>query len=136
MTNGTHPSPSLDETEAVAARGATGQRITLSFIKNNIAMVRYALASDMTLEDLPSDHPFLRLTLCFVVTRAGFVVVGTSAPIDPQNFDAEKGKTFAYEDALKQLWPLFAFAELERAHRLRAAASVPLAAVQGEGGPA
>ena len=42
--------------------------------------------------------------------RNGFVVIGKSAPAAPKNFDAEKGRTFAYEDAVRQLWPLMGFA--------------------------
>jgi len=137
-----HPSPSLDEVEAVAAKDAIGRRITLSFIKNNIASVHFMIPGDHLAEDLPDDYPLRRMTLCLVTTRAGFVVVGKSAPIDPNNFDIEKGETFAYEDAVKQLWSMFAFADLERQKRAREAESVPIqsgpfaapGSVQGEGG--
>jgi hypothetical protein len=50
-----------------------------------------------------------------LVLRSGFVVIGTSAPMSPANFDREKGAIFAYEDAIRQLWPLFAFAQLQNA---------------------
>jgi hypothetical protein len=44
--------------------------------------------------------------------RNGFILIGKSAPLSPDNYDLEKGQTFAYEDALRQTWPLFAFAQL------------------------
>ncbi len=44
----------------------------------------------------------------------GFTVIGKSAPASPENFDPEKGKRFAYEDAVKQLWPLEGYALRER----------------------
>lgn len=43
----------------------------------------------------------------------GFVVYDYSAPMSPANFDSEKGKTFAYENCIRKLWPLFAFARLQ-----------------------
>ncbi len=44
----------------------------------------------------------------------GFTVIGKSAPASPENFDAETGRLFAYEDAIKQLWPLEGYALRER----------------------
>jgi hypothetical protein len=105
-------SAALDLTEAVGAKGATGRRITLTSIKNNIAQVHYVVPGDYL--DQPDDSPLNRLTLCLITTWQGFVVVGKSAPMDPTNFNAEKGRLFAYEDAIRQMWPLMAFAELER----------------------
>lgn len=53
--------------------------------------------------------------LCVLVMRNGFTVLGKSAPLDPQNFDAELGKKFAYDDAIRQVWPLMAFSRLDAA---------------------
>jgi hypothetical protein len=36
--------------------------------------------------------------------------VGKSAPANAENFDAEVGKQLAYEDAIRQLWPLLGYA--------------------------
>jgi hypothetical protein len=44
-----------------------------------------------------------------MVMRNGFIVFGKSSPVSPQNFDQALGRKFAYEDAVRQLWPLFAF---------------------------
>jgi hypothetical protein len=33
------------------------------------------------------------------------------------NFDAAKGRQFAYEDAVRQMWPLEAYARLEHQRR-------------------
>jgi hypothetical protein len=53
------------------------------------------------------------LTICVMVLKSGFIVIGKSAPLSPENFDADKGATFAYEDCIRQCWPLFAFAQLQ-----------------------
>lgn len=45
-------------------------------------------------------------TLCLVKTIGDFVITGTSACIDPTEFDAAVGREAAYKDALRQLWDL------------------------------
>lgn len=106
-------SASLNETETVAAQGSVAPRITLTTIKNSIREVRY-LVPGHDLYDLGEDDPLSRLTLCLITTFSGYVVVGKSAPMSAENFDREKGQLFAYENAIKQLWPLMAFAALEK----------------------
>jgi len=54
------------------------------------------------------------LTICIVVMKSGFSVVGKSAPADPENYNKELGKQFSYEDAVRQLWPLEGYALCER----------------------
>ena len=41
--------------------------------------------------------------------KNGFTLVGKSAPASPENFDPEKGREFAYQDAIRQAWPLMGF---------------------------
>ncbi len=49
------------------------------------------------------------LTLCVLVTRNGFTVVGKSACASPANFNPEIGKRIARGDAINQLWPLLGY---------------------------
>lgn len=58
--------------------------------------------------------PLSILTVCVLEMSNGFTMIGKSAPASPENFDPEKGKRFAYEDAIKQLWPLEGYALRER----------------------
>src|SRR3546814_10183179 len=67
-----------------------------------------------------------KMTLCSLVLQNGFAVIGKSAPASPENFDAEKGRLFAYEDAIKQLWPLEGYALRERLARLGRHGAAPL----------
>lgn len=46
------------------------------------------------------------LTICVLVLHSGFTVVGKSACVSPENFDAEMGRRIAREDAIRQLWTL------------------------------
>ena len=49
------------------------------------------------------------MTLCILVLSNGFIVVGKSACINPEAFDAEKGRELAYADARRQIYPLLGF---------------------------
>lgn len=54
------------------------------------------------------------LTICVLVLRNGFTVVGTSACASRENFDAEIGKRIARQHAVAQLWPLLGYALREK----------------------
>lgn len=47
-----------------------------------------------------------KTTVCVLTLVNGFEVVGTSACVDPSNFDFEIGKKYAFEDAFNKLWEL------------------------------
>jgi len=84
--------------EAAAKVQRTPYRISLDYMESQIDFEETTLMS------------VGRMTVTTLVMKNGYVVVGKSAPADPENFDAELGKKFAREDAVRQLWPLFAFA--------------------------
>jgi hypothetical protein len=54
------------------------------------------------------------LSICIVVMKNGYTIIGKSAPASPENFDPELGRQFAYEDAVRQVWPLMRHALRER----------------------
>ena len=54
------------------------------------------------------------MTICVILLRNGFSLVGKSAPADPGNFDPELGRKFAREDAIRQMWQLEGYALRER----------------------
>ena len=49
-----------------------------------------------------------------IVMSNGFIVIGKSSPADPANFDADLVRKFAREDAIRQIWPLEAYALKQR----------------------
>ena len=57
------------------------------------------------------------MLICAVQLDNGFVLVGKSAPVDPANFDEVFGRQLAYDDAIRQAWPLLAFLLLEDTKR-------------------
>jgi hypothetical protein len=105
----------LEATEAECAAGRTAPHVSLKDIEAaiehrfNLDGADAAFMSDVIdIDDLPKC--LATLSICILVMRNGFMVIGKSAPASPDNFDAELGKKLAYEDAVRQLWPLMGFA--------------------------
>lgn len=108
----------LEVTDRRSAAVATKPRVTLQDIKDAIA-ARYDFTADRALEGLkvPVVPGLEVLSICILVMRNGFTVIGKSAPASPENFNADLGRDYAYEDAIKQLWPLMGFALRDRLWR-------------------
>lgn len=118
QANGSKMTDALQASEDLAARGATAPRVSLESMKDKIGRADYFTAGDVVFGSDPhAAHPLDLLTICILTMSNGFTVIGKSAPASPENFDAEKGKQFAFEDAIKQLWPLEGYALRERLAR-------------------
>lgn len=123
---------SLEQSDAEAAAVAIAPRVTLADIEAAIAH-RYhftggdavwALQLKKTWNEEhqcyeaprgdPLPEPLRLLSICLVVMKNGFTVIGKSAPASPANFNAELGRKLAYEDCVRQIWPLMGFALRER----------------------
>lgn len=108
-------SESLKATEAYSAARATHPRVSLDDMKAKIAAENYFTVGDAARAlGQPAMDALDLLTVCVLTMRNGFTVIGKAAPASPENFDAEKGRLFAYEDAIKQLWLLEGYALRER----------------------
>jgi hypothetical protein len=113
----------LTATEQDCAAVAKAPRIALSDIEGAVIRRFFftgdqaALAFDSTtlLHGFTQDVATLQvLTICILVMRNGFTVIGKSAPAAPENFNPELGCKLAYEDAVRQMWPLMGYALRER----------------------
>lgn len=124
---------SMAETDAEAIKRAYAPRVTLASIEANIAERWDGVADDMTQgmrHHHPDNHgrrrprgpgnPLSGLSVCFLVLRNGFTVIGHSAAASPENFDPVMGKKIAYENALRQIWPLMGYELKERLMKERA----------------
>lgn len=80
---------------AVAAVQKTPNRVTLQSMHAKVDVIE-------TLH--PPCAP--TMTIAIVKLKNGFILVGKSAPADPENFDAALGEKLATEDAIRQMWPL------------------------------
>jgi len=100
---------SLEATEAECAAGRTAPRVSLADIEANIDGVYHSTADKM-FPDAPILPSMRLLSICVVVLKNGFTIIGKSAPASADNFDADLGGRLAYEDAVRQCWPLMGYA--------------------------
>lgn len=105
---------SLQSADAEAAAVAVAPRVSLANIEANIA-ARYDFTGDRALTpDMPVMASLKLLSVCILVMRNGFTIIGKSAPASAANFNADLGKKLAYEDAIRQAWPLEGYALRDR----------------------
>jgi hypothetical protein len=92
----------LDEVDKAAAAAGRdgGVRITAADIRVRVSTVEYIERGVLNVAIVQLDN--------------GWWLVGKSAPVDPGNYNAEYGRELALDDALRQAWPLLAFAHLDR----------------------
>ncbi len=108
---------SLQSADQEAAAHAVAPRVTLADIETAIA-ARYDLTADKAVgPNVPAVKPLEVLSICILVLTNGFTIIGKSAPASPANFNAELGRKLAYEDAIRQIWPLMGFALRDRLAR-------------------
>jgi len=109
----------LEASDQEAEAVATGDpRVTLSDMEDLIA-ARYDTTGYRAVGDSsPKEVESLTiLSICILVLKNGFTLVGTSAPASAANFNAEFGRKLAYEHAIRQLWPLAGYALRDRLSR-------------------
>lgn len=93
----------------------SGPTITLEAIEANIVSEHFFTAADGVyaaskgFDDTPEKHPLSLLTICVLVLKNGFTVLGQSACAAPENFDAEIGRKIARMDAVDKVWPLMGY---------------------------
>lgn len=124
MTSIPH-SDALQADEDLSAKSATAPRVSVEALKDTIAdltFVNLGKAIEGCQRSAESGQttataPTFLMTLAVVTCVNGFVVVGKSAPASAANFDKAKGEQFAYEDAMRQLWPMKGYALRERLYQ-------------------
>jgi hypothetical protein len=101
------PTASLETSDEYGGAGATAPRVSLKQMEDKIAHCVFLNLGDAAERaGLSATRPMFLMTLCVLTMDNGYVVTGQSAPASPENFDTTKGRTFAYEDAIRKLWPL------------------------------
>lgn len=78
--------------EQIKAKGLTAPRLTPSDIDSQIADIKFHVFDGTT------------LTVCALILKNGFSVVGESAAASPENYDKEIGRNIAFENARKKIW--------------------------------
>lgn len=64
-----------------------------------------------------SEHP--TMTVCTIMLDNGYSVAGTSACVDPKNYNRDVGETRAYQNAYEKLYGLFGFLLAETLYRAK-----------------
>ncbi|MFY1005736.1 Gp49 family protein [Pasteurella multocida] len=59
------------------------------------------------------------LTICTITLKNGFQLVGTSACVSADNFDAKIGEDIAYKNAFEKLWELEGYLLKQRIYEQR-----------------
>lgn len=60
-----------------------------------------------------------KTTICLITVYNGHEIIGTSACVDPKDFNSDVGEAFAYERALEEMNKFFGFLEQDRKHLYR-----------------
>ena len=117
---------SLRASDAEAAKHAVAPRVTLHHIEQSIAgrfdmTGREAIykaemvgGGALRIGTDPERNTLDVLSICILVMQNGFTVIGKSAPASLENFNAELGRKLAYEDCIRQIWPLMGYALRDR----------------------
>lgn len=107
------------EIDKLAGANAKAPRVSLKDIEDQILGVFYQTGdhllgnADIKVDSYKDTDIFDRakiMTVCTIMLKNGWMVIGQSTPASPENFNPELGKTLAYDQAFKQLWPLMGFA--------------------------
>lgn len=69
-------------------------RVTLNDIQDKVDRTVYHVLPDTT------------TTVCQLFMENGYVILGTSACVDPAEYNQALGEKYAYEDAVNKAWPL------------------------------
>ena len=100
-------------------------RVTEQDVEDAIRSVHYFTAAEACLNKVAkglknNDHSYADVvaesldtlnttTICVVVLKNGFSVVGTNAVVSPINWDAELAAKYSLEDAKRQIWCLLGY---------------------------
>jgi hypothetical protein len=98
-----------DEIEVEAeinSKGLNAPRLRPEDIDAVIAGEYSFRVSDVIGRGAPVLDGLACLTICVLVLRNGFTVVGKSACVSPANYDADLGHKIARADARSQIWAL------------------------------
>jgi hypothetical protein len=119
-------------TQLQAKPAPDAPRVRPEDIEAEIASEHYFTGADAVPVTLAQFDRLKLLTICVLILRNGCIVVGKSAVISPENFDAAIGRKVARNDAVSQVWPLLGFRLLDRLAGTEAARIAELEALVAE----
>ena len=98
----------------IQAKGKTAPRLTPQHISDQIVAEYSFRASDAINKGVPVTPEIERslscLTICVIVLKNGFTLIGESACASPENFDADIGHKIARDNARNKIWAMEGYA--------------------------
>ena len=116
-----HSDPSIER--SIQAKGLNAPRVTPAALQAVIDSEHYFTAAQgvsgaesagEVSRGLVGTPALGLLTICVLVLRNGFTVLGKSACASPENFDADIGKRIARANAEQEIWPLLGYTLKEK----------------------
>lgn len=107
---------SLQQSDDEAAAVATAPRVTLASMEAKVSEKHFFTAAQAIGHPPGEGGPLAILTICVVLLENGFSLLGKSAPAAAANFNAEFGQKLAYEDCIRQMWPLEGYLLRQQRH--------------------
>ena len=110
--------------EATPSNGAP--RISLADIESEISHVAYMNGGgffkcadhvDHVTKILPVPGSLEVMTICMMILKNGFMVIGQAAPASLENYDQAHGRKLAYDKCIAQLFPILGYVLKEQLHR-------------------
>jgi hypothetical protein len=95
--------------QEIQAKGLTAPRVTLEDIEGAIVYENYYIVSQAPQSRHDYPDALDRLSFYILVMRNGYTVVGHSACVSHDNFDADLGRKISRQHAIDQCWALFGF---------------------------
>lgn len=92
---------SLKDADAEAGAVAVAPRVTLESLEAKVSSEQYTVIDGV-------------LTICVIKMANGFYITGESAPASVANFNAELGRKFAREQAMRKAWGFEGYALRDR----------------------
>jgi len=93
-----------DIERAIREKHLTSARVTPQAVDDQIVSAKY------------HNFPNTTVTVCCLILKNGFTVVGESACASPENFDEELGKQIARDNARQQIFKLEGYVLRNRIH--------------------
>ena len=84
--------------EEIEAKGLNAPRLTPQLIDDQIASTDWHVFPETT------------TTVCALKLKNGFVVIGESACVSPENFNEGIGRQIAFDDARRKIWAFEGYA--------------------------
>lgn len=98
-----------DIEKEIQDKGLTAPRLTPDYIESLIAG-EFTTTLDRAFNGAPTLPSMAVFTICTLVLKNGYIVIGESAPVSAENFDRALGHKIARQKAKDKIWAVAGYA--------------------------